>query len=131
MRTRATLLLERKQGIPFGGWSGSRERELDLDRRVGHGPAVRAPRTAGFGAGAEGLFDNGLDGACAPAAFGAATETTVDLLCIAWQIFRRVDGAADIVVGDDVTGTNNHEDNGPIGDARPSIGAKPSIQMKY
>jgi hypothetical protein len=98
-----------------------------VNRRVGPGLAVRAARTAGFGAGAQRLVDDVLDGACAAAAFGAAAEATIDLLGIARQIFRRVDGATDIVVGDEVTGTNNHEDGRPIGDAKPSIGTKPSI----
>ena len=111
--------------------SGNGERELDKDGRVGPGLAVRAARTAGFGASAKRLVDDGLDGARAPAAFGAAAEATIDLLGIARQIFRCVDGATDIVVRDDVAGTDNHEDDGPTGDAKPSIGAKPSISMKY
>ena len=74
------------------------------------GLAVRASGAAGLGAGAQRFVDDGLDGARAPAAFGAATEAAIDLLGISRQIVRRVDGAADIVVGDDVTGTDNHED---------------------
>ena len=85
--------------------------------RLGVGLAVRASGAAGLGAGAQGLVDDGLDGARASAAFGAAAEAAIDLLCIAGKVFRRLDGAADIVVADDVTGTDNHENGRPIGDA--------------
>jgi hypothetical protein len=106
----------------FKGFSGSGERENDrrLDL-LGLGTAVRTSRAAGLGAGAKGLIDDGLDGARASAALRAATEAAVDLLGVAREVFRGVDGAADIVVGDDVTGTNNHEGGQSIGDARPSI----------
>jgi hypothetical protein len=70
---------------------------------------VRAAGTAGLGAGSERLVDDGLDGARTAAAFGAAAEATIELLGIPGQIFRTMDGTADIVVGQDVTGTNNHE----------------------
>jgi hypothetical protein len=112
-------------------WSGGGEQELDMDGRVGRGLAVGAARTAGFGAGAKRLVDDGLDRARAPAALCAAAEATIDLLGIARQIFRCVNGATDIVVRDDVAGTDDHEDDGPTGDAKPSIGAKPSISMEY
>ena len=51
---------------------------LVLMRR--RGPAVRASGAAGLGAGPERLVDNGLDGARAAAAFGAAAEAAIDLL---------------------------------------------------
>ena len=73
------------------------------------GMAVRATRLAGPGAGAERLVDDALDGAGATAAFGAATETAVDLLGVPWKLVRSVDGMADVVVAQDVTGTNDHE----------------------
>ena len=92
---------------------------------------MRTAGAAGLGAGAERFVDDGLDGARAPAAFGAAAEAAIDLLGIARQIVRRVDGAANIVVADDVTGTNNHEDGEPIGDAKQSTGAKPSTSLRY
>ena len=71
-------------------------------------PVVRASGMAGLGAGAERLIDDGLDGARAAAALGTAAETAVDLLCIAWKVFRGADGVADIVVAEDVTGTYDH-----------------------
>jgi hypothetical protein len=71
--------------------------------------AVRATGTAGLGAGPERLVKDALDRARAAAAFGAAAEATIELLGIPGQIFRTMDGTANIVVGQDVTGTNNHE----------------------
>ena len=97
--------------------SGGRERELGVGVRLSAGLAVRASGAAGLGAGAQGLVDDGLDGARAPAAFGAADEATIDLLGIAGKVRRRGNGAADILVADDVTGTNDHENGRPIGDA--------------
>ena len=69
---------------------------------------VRASRTAGLCTGTQGLLDDALDGAGASATFGAAAEAAIELLGAARQIFRRVNGTADIVVGEDVAGTNNH-----------------------
>ena len=85
------------------------------------GMAVRASGAAGLGAGAQGLVDDGLDGARASAAFGTAAEATVDLLGIAGKVLRGVDGAADILVADDVTGANNHENGRPIVMRDPQI----------
>ena len=85
------------------------------------GLAVRTSGTAGLGAGTERLVNNGLDGARASAAFGAATEAAIDLLGIARKLFSSTDGVADIVVAEDVAGTNNHETEAPFGDAEPSI----------
>ena len=75
--------------------------------------AVRASGAAGLGAGAQSLVNDGLDGARASAAFGAATEAAIDLLGIAGKRLGSVDGAADILVADDVAGTNNHENGSP------------------
>ena len=72
-------------------------------------PAMRAAGTAGLGASPQSLVDNGLEGARAAAAFGATTETAIDLLGATGKIIRSADGIADIVVAEDVTGTNNHE----------------------
>ena len=87
--------------------------------RFSGGMAVRAARTAGLGAGTEGFVDDGLDGTRATAAFGAATEAAIDLLGTARQILRGADGAADIVVGQDVTGADNHTNGRPIGETEP------------
>ena len=78
------------------------------------GLAVRAPRTAGLGASAQSLIDDGFDGARAAAAFGTAAEAAIDLLGIPGKVIRAIDRTADIVVGQDVTGTNNHGNEGLI-----------------
>jgi hypothetical protein len=79
--------------------------------------AVRASRTAGLGAGAQSLIDDGFDGTRAAAAFGTAAEATVDLLGIPGKVFRTIDRTADIMVGQDVAGTNDHEIRGLFSDA--------------
>jgi hypothetical protein len=75
---------------------------------------------ASLRASTESLVNDGLDGAGAPAAFGAATEAAIDLLGIARKVFGDVDGTTDIVVAEDVAGTDDHKDGGLIGDAKPS-----------
>ena len=95
--------------------SGGGEGELDKDilgLRIR--PVVPASGMAGLGAGPEGLVDDGLDGARASAAFGAAAEAAVDLLGIARKVFRGADGVADIVVAEDVAGTDNHENGSAL-----------------
>jgi hypothetical protein len=62
-----------------------------------------------LGALTECLVDDGLDGARAAAAFGAAAETTVNLLGIAQRVVSGADGVADIVVAKNVAGTDDHE----------------------
>ena len=91
--------------------------EIGMAMRVGMNSAVRAAGAAGLGAGAQRLVNNALDGARAAAAFGAAAETAIDLLGIPGEVFRAIDRTADIVVGQDVAGTNNHENADLIGDA--------------
>src|SRR4051794_12180547 len=91
---------------------------MRLDMRVGlavrelcrGGLAVRTARAAGLGAGAERLVQDLLDGAGAAAAFGAAAEAAIDLACRARQRIRGRHGGADIVVSQDVAGTNDHEE---------------------
>ena len=70
--------------------------------------AVRTAGAAGLGAGAQRLVDDGLDGARATAALGAAAETTVNLLGVTGKMLRTLDGTADIVVAKHVTGTDDH-----------------------
>jgi hypothetical protein len=91
-----------------GGFRGS-ERELGMDVRLRGRLAMRASRTASLGASTERLVNDGLDGARASAAFGAATETTIDLLGVAGKLLCGTDRVADIVVAENVAGTNNHE----------------------
>jgi hypothetical protein len=79
--------------------------------------AVRTTGAAGLGASAQRLVDDGLDGARATAALGAASETTVNLLGVARKMLRTLDGTAHIMVAKHVTGTDDHLSGGPIGDA--------------
>ena len=71
--------------------------------------AVGAAGAAGLGAGTERLVDDRLDGARAAAAFGTAAEAAVHLLGISCHGPTAIDGIADIVVAEDVTGTDNHQ----------------------
>jgi hypothetical protein len=82
---------------------------------------MRAPGTAGLGASSQSLVDDGLEGTGAATAFSAATEAAIDLLCAARKIFRGADGTTDIVVTEDVAGTNNHKKAGPYAMLSPSI----------
>jgi hypothetical protein len=92
-----------------------------VDQLVGHIVAMRTTGAARLGAGAESFVDDRLDGARATAAFGAAAEASVNLLWIARQVRSCMDGTPDIMVAKDVTGTNDHEDGRPIGDASEQI----------
>jgi hypothetical protein len=92
--------------------------------------AVRASGAAGLGASTQGFIDDGLDGARTPAAFGATAEAAIDLLGITRQILGGCDGTADIVIGKDVAGTNNHESGRPIGDADPIRYLRPRPDAK-
>jgi hypothetical protein len=76
---------------------------------------------AGPGASAERIIDNAFDRARASAAFGATAETAVDLFWMAGEVFGGVDGVTDIVVAEDVTGTNNHDSGKAPRCAGPSI----------
>src|SRR5262245_56857498 len=100
--------------------SGRREAVLDpglgLDFEVRFG-TMRATGAAGLGAGAERLIDDGLDGAGAATAFGVAAKTAIDLLRAARKVRRSSHGIADIMVTQDVAGTNDHEVGRPLGDA--------------
>jgi hypothetical protein len=90
---------------------GGDERKIGVDRLVlmRFGARVWAAGAAGLGTGAERLVNDGLDGARAAAAFGAAAETAVDLLGISGKVFCGLDDTTDIMVAEDVTGTHNHE----------------------
>ena len=89
--------------------SGGSEGKLAVGERVHACLAVRASRMAGADAGTESVVNDSLDGARASAAFGAAAEAAIDLLGISRKLFSSADGIADIVVAEDVAGTDNHE----------------------
>src|ERR1700730_5670780 len=98
-----------RQSDQYFSRSGGSERILAMSIRPRGCLTVRATRTAGLGASTERLVDNGLDGARASATLGAAPETTINLLGIARKLLSGTDGAADIVVAEDIAGTDNHE----------------------
>lgn len=82
---------------------------------------MRAGGAARLGTWAERLVDDGLDGAGAATAVGAATKTDIKLLGISRHRPAGAHGIADVVVAEDVTGTNDHLKGVYIHeDARPS-----------
>jgi hypothetical protein len=89
-------------------FSGCRECERIVIR---HGLVMPAAGKAAIDAGAERLLDDRGDGPRTTATFGAATETAINLLGVPGKLVRIVDGMPDVVVAQDVTGTNNHEKN--------------------
>jgi hypothetical protein len=95
------------------------ERELTMGVGIFRDPVMRAAGTAGLGASPQSLVDNGLEGTRATAAFGATTETAVNLLGATGKIIRSTDGIADIVVSQDVAGTNNHKNGEPVCEVKP------------
>ena len=78
---------------------------------------MRTAGAAGLSTGAEGFLDNGLDGTGAAAAFGAATKAAVELLGITRKVRSSIHGIADVMVAEDVAGTDDHEAGEPLGDA--------------
>ena len=70
--------------------------------------AVRAVRLAGPRTCPERLVDDGLDGARAPATFCAAAEAAINLLGVTRKVVRVAHGIADIMVAQDVAGTDDH-----------------------
>ena len=79
--------------------------------------AVRAAGTTGLGTGPQSLFDDGLEGARAASALGAAAQAAIDLLRIAREVRCSIYGIADVMVAKHVAGTDDHEICGPFGDA--------------
>jgi hypothetical protein len=104
---------ERRKSADFKRFSASREREgrgnFLRGLVVGGVAAVRAAGAAFLGAGAKRFVDDGLDRARAPAAFGAAAEATVNLFGIPRQVRGCTYGIPDIVVTQNVAGTDDHE----------------------
>jgi hypothetical protein len=83
------------------------QRGMGMGMRFGMSGAVRAARAAGLGAGTERFVHNCLDGPRAATALGAAAEATIDLPRRARRT-RSANGISDIMVGEDVAGTNDH-----------------------
>jgi hypothetical protein len=105
--------------VDFRGFSAGREGEGRGSRGtfllgfvIGRA-AMRATGAALLGAGAERFIDDGLDGARAAAAFGAAAEATVNLFGIPRQVRSRTYGVTDILVAQHIAGTDDHETSRP------------------
>jgi hypothetical protein len=77
-------------------------------KRSDSGLLVMGAAVAGLFGGAEGLIHDLADGTGAATALCAATETTIDLPSRTWPRFRRA-GGADILVAQNVAGTDDHE----------------------
>src|ERR1700747_1174096 len=89
--------------------SGCGEREFGIVLCDIRDRAMRAAGLTGLGTVAKRPVNDRLDGARAAAAFGAATETAIDLFGIAQRVVSGADGMADIVVAEDVAGADDHE----------------------
>ena len=104
------------------GSSGSGEQELDLGGLVRLGKAMRTTRAARPSARAERLVDDRLHGTRASPTFDAAAQAVINLLGIPRQVRSRAHGVANIMVGQNVAGTNNHtKTQSPIGDASTDL----------
>ena len=79
-----------------------------MDVRLRIDLTMRASRAAGLRAGAERFVHDLLDGTGASAALGAAAKTSVNLPRRTWRHRRDTHDVAHVVVGKDVTGTNDH-----------------------
>ena len=92
--------------------------------------AVRATRTASLGACSERFIHDLPDGPRTAAALSAAAEAAIHLTGGSRQIFRGGHCAADVVVGQDVTRTNDHgvrqahRSDWPHRYVRPALDAK-------
>ena len=102
------------------GRGGGRRRRFLCGLVIGR-VRMRATGAALLGAGAEGFVDDGLDRAGTAAALGAAAEASVDLLGIARQVRSCTHGIPDIVVAQDVAGTDDHGNENNPRDATSSI----------
>jgi len=70
---------------------------------------VPASRLTGVRAGSQRIIDDGLDRPRTTAAFRTAAQAVIDMLGVPQHIVSGIDGIADIVVAEDVAGTNDHE----------------------
>jgi hypothetical protein len=78
---------------------------------------VRAADMARPRARSQRLVDDGLDGPRAATAFRAAAEAAIELLGASRKIVSRAYGLTNIMVAQDVAGTDNHENAKTFGDA--------------
>ncbi len=87
---------------------------MGLGRQIGRAMVVRmslgvrTPRAARLGAGAKRFIHDFANRARATPTLGAASQTAIDLTGGSRDILRAGHGSSDIVVCQDVTGTNDH-----------------------
>lgn len=122
LRHAVVTLLAGKQA-----WSGGCESvfELDFDLVLGSARLPGAMRTAGaaaLGTGAQSFIEDRLDGPGAAAAFRVAPQAAINLLGVARKVRGCIHCIADIMVAEDVAGTDDHEVGGPFGRCLPIIG---------
>ena len=85
-------------------------RECELEGGLfGTALIVPASRLTGVRAGSQCIINDGLDRSRTTAAFGTAAQAVIDMLGAPQHVVSGIDGIADIVVAEDVAGTNNHE----------------------
>lgn len=113
------LKISRCYKVLGGGFGDGKRSQLDMGMAlnmsiirfsvsVAMSGAVRAPCAARLGTGAQSLIHDLLDGPGTAAALCAATKASIDLPRRTRRARSR-NGIADIVVGEDVAGTDNHE----------------------
>jgi hypothetical protein len=105
------------RGLSAGGQRKGRSNVLSrlIIRSVGVG--VRAASATLLGTGAKRFIDDGLDRSRATAAFGATAQAAVNLFWAPRQVRSCTHGIADIVVAQDVAGTDDHETGRALRDA--------------
>jgi hypothetical protein len=67
------------------------------------------------------LVNDGLDGPRAATAFGAAAEAAIELLGAAQKVVSRTHGLTNIMVTQDIAGTDDHKNVRTFGDAPADI----------
>lgn len=93
-------------------------------------PAVGASGTAGLGADTQCLVHDLLDRAGTAAAFGAASETAVHLPRRSRHRPTRTHRIADVVIGDDVARTDDHEGRNTLANDSSDISARGAAQKE-
>lgn len=93
-------------------------------------PGMRATRTAGLGASAQRLVHDLLDRASTAAAFGTAPEAAVYLPGRTRHGSARTHRIADVVIGDDVAGTDDHGGRNTLANAYSDISANGAAQKE-
>ena len=115
-RNTATGIFQFGQTLRRGRLSGCgnlADRQLGRHMRVG--VVLRVVRRMGAssgtlpGAGTQRVLDDLVDGAGAATAFGAAAKAAIDLPCCARTIGRGADRAADVIIAQNIAGTDDQD----------------------